>query len=1098
MNIADILEQQAQRLSSAPSIYVEEACWSYQTLNQSVWQVAMALHRRGVRPGEVIAHTFASELALLVAALACARIGATVLSVPGNMPARQRDQLLNAVSATWLATDLPDLQFGALKSIHVGVNTSSGSSDEQVVSPAIRDSDPAAPWIIVSGSGTTGKPKLMAVTHRQQWARMEVGLQWLPYARQDVLHSLVRLDFYGAKQRYLEAFMKGASISLGAGGQVTCQNGRLKSKATVIYATVFHVEQLLTSMPSNCKGFDDSFSALMIGGSTVSVGLRQRIRDRISAKFYVLYGANECHTTCRTDLQDVFDTQGNVGRPHPGFTLQIVDANHVPLPPQQIGQVRIRSQATIDGYLDDAPATLRAFRQGWFYPGDLGRLTADGRLIHLGRADDMMIMNGINMYPAEIEQVMTSHPAVLDAAVMPLRHAVHQDIPVCAVTLLAHGQATEQTLMMHARQHLGAHSPHRVVIVGEIPRNEQGKLIRAELAALIMDRLRRSPKPAQAIGTSRQLTKKILISFQLPPKPDLALLDAWLTQILTDDLASWPEPVFTGSELVPELTRQWLWRCLRIARLLLQAARVPIFDAPHVFSCAADVQGSPLWQADVALALVDDQFNDLYREALNTAFELAAWAALRPLSQDNLNLFFETISQRILVRAKQLLPFGKSTFPILQVAHAKAIPFRHLGGGVFQLGWGANARRLDRSATELDSTIGAKLSNSKALTARLLRAAGLPGAVHVAVRTPGLAVTAAQRLGWPLVVKPVDGERGEGVTVDVADEETLKSACDLAMGRSRSKVAIVERQVAGVCHRLFMVNGKVLYAVKRWPMLVIGDGQHTVAELVALEVALQQQKPPWKRSEIKPLDELARAAIAAAGFSETDVAPTGVRVPLRRIESTEWGGVDEEVTQRIHPENLRISQAAAALMGLHVAGVDIITNDIGQPWHENGAIINEVNFAPLLGGADISRRHIPMFLDDLLKGRGLIPVDVFVGGAGAWQAALQRQQSLVSQGLAAYVTHEFQTLAPTGEPIPMSLTGGYPRAQALLLSSRVGAMVLCVQTDEFLNTGLPLEWVNTLVFVDRVVMTFSQPEQSLLPQRFAALAQLLEKWKPTL
>ncbi len=291
-----------------------------------------------------------------------------------------------------------------------------------------------------------------------------------------------------------------------------------------------------------------------------------------------------------------------------------------------------------------------------------------------------------------------------------------------------------------------------------------------------------------------------------------------------------------------------------------------------------------------------------------------------------------------------------------------------------------------------------------------------------------------------------------------------------------------------------MVNGKVLYAVKRWPMSVIGDGQHTVTELVTLEVARQQQKPPWKRSEIKPMDELAKAAIAAAGFSEASVASMGALVPLRSIESTEWGGVDEEVTHLIHPENLRIAQSAVALMGLHVVGVDIITTDIGQPWHDNGAIINEVNFAPLLGGADISRRHIPMFLDDLVKDRGHIPLKVFAGGARAWQAALQEQQTLVSKGIAAYLTHEFQTLSPRGESIHMPFTGIYHRAQALLLSSHVGAMVLCIQTDELLTTGLPLEWVDALTFVDLDWRTFDHPEQALPANRIKALKQILRNW----
>ena len=507
MNITDVLEQMAQQQGSAPCIYLEDGCWSFQALNESVWKVAVDLHRSGVQRGEVIAHTFDSELALLVTMLASARIGCTVFSVPRDMPTGQRDELLKAIAANWLVSDLPGIHFSTLKSIHISLSTK--TDPEQCRPPMLRDGNPSAPWIIVSGSGTTGKPKMMAVTHRQQWVRMEAGLHWLPYSECDVLASFVHLDFYISKLRYLEAFMKGASITLAPNRHLTHEDGHLQSKATVIYGSVFHVEQILKSLPAKSKGFAEGLSALMIGGSTVSASLRKRVCERLCTKLYILYGANESNTTCRTDLTDVIRLPGNVGRPHPGFALQIVDAKDVPLRPLQVGQVRIQSDAMIDGYLNDAPSTARAFRNGWFYPGDLGQLTPDGQLIHMGRADDMMIMNGINIYPLEIEQVMSAHPAVQDGAAMPLKHAIHQDIPVCVVTLFQKGQVTERDLAAYARERLGAHAPRRIIIVDAIPRNQQGKPMRADLLALVMEQLAVSPKsvPTQPCGGS--LVKRI-------------------------------------------------------------------------------------------------------------------------------------------------------------------------------------------------------------------------------------------------------------------------------------------------------------------------------------------------------------------------------------------------------------------------------------------------------------------------------------------------------------------------------------------------------------------------------------------------------------
>lgn len=128
-------------------------------------------------------------------------------------------------------------------------------------------------------------------------------------------------------------------------------------------------------------------------------------------------------------------------------------------------------------------------------------------------------------------------------------------------------------------------------------------------------------------------------------------------------------------------------------------------------------------------------------------------------------------------------------------------------------------------------------------TANVLRVAGLPAPIHGLVTAESDAISAAKKIGYPVVIKPSDRDRGEGVTVDVSDEAGLQLAFAHAKESSRSKQVIVERQVAGVCHRLFVANDKLLYAVKRHPMSVTGDAQHTIQELVDAEVANQANKP---------------------------------------------------------------------------------------------------------------------------------------------------------------------------------------------------------------------------------------------------------------
>jgi hypothetical protein len=214
---------------------------------------------------------------------------------------------------------------------------------------------------------------------------------------------------------------------------------------------------------------------------------------------------------------------------------------------------------------------------------------------------------------------------------------------------------------------------------------------------------------------------------------------------------------------------------------------------------------------------------------------------------------------------------------------------------------------------------------------------------------------------------------------------------------------------------------------------------------------------------------------------------------LRRIESTAWGGTDEDVTADIHPENVRVALAAAELLGLDVAGIDIVSPDIAVPWHRNGAIINEVNFAPLLGGGEISRRSIGEYLHRLLGGNGLIPVHAFLGGEAAWLAALDRRQASGDDRAGVFVTSAERTLDGNGQDRPMPFTSLYRRARALLLSRQVQALILVVQTDEFLDTGLPVECLDSLVEAGGALHQHRNPTRPVSTENNRLLRQLLSQ-----
>lgn len=558
---------------------------------------------------------------------------------------------------------------------------------------------------------------------------------------------------------------------------------------------------------------------------------------------------------------------------------------------------------------------------------------------------------------------------------------------------------------------------------------------------------------------------------RLPKAVDLALLDDWLATGLEVAV----EPMPDVREGVDPQAAAVLWRGLLLAREFLQLAKVPAFDLPQILGLEPKPGEDGAWNVTVSLPRVDQIPNNAYALAFNAGVDICQQVCRQPRTSESAGKVYTAIVQQVVDPLRRMVVAGESGMHVLREARRLGIPFFHLGSDVFQLGWGRRGRLIDRSSRVGDSALGSRLVRHKFVAASFVRHAGLPAPVHELVGRIEEARAAAARIGYPLVVKPADRERGEGVTTAVRSDAELAAALGVALGATSSRQALVEREVPGVCHRLFMVRGRLLYAVKRLPHSIEGDGRRTVAELVVAANAREANRPPWRREKRYPLDTLALQVLAGRGLGPASVPAAGVFVPLRPIETTAWGGHDEEVTATIHPENVRVARRAAEIFALDVAGVDIISPDITQPWHANGAIINEVNFAPLLGGHEISRRYIATYIRDLVEGDGRIPVEVFVGGAEALAAARERQAALAAAGSAAFLTSHEATVDPTARPLPLAAVGLAHRCRALVLDPAVGAIVLVVQTDEFERFGLPFDRITALHVVDRRLVRYDQP-----------------------
>ena len=538
---------------------------------------------------------------------------------------------------------------------------------------------------------------------------------------------------------------------------------------------------------------------------------------------------------------------------------------------------------------------------------------------------------------------------------------------------------------------------------------------------------------------------------------------------------------------------KWIVANFGVCTALLQVLRYPVFEPIRIQSCQEQLGADKKWKAICERpdpSLVPPK---VFEGVLKASLKLARWCATaNPDASADRERFFNFIETDVRRPFVKMMPRGKSTIEVLRVAHRLNIPYFPLPGGIFQVGMGSAGCRIDRSTTGQDSALGMRWTKSKMLTAQLLRQAGLPAPRHVAVNSAEQAKKASEHIGFPLVVKPSDLERGEGVTVDV-QADNLEAAFNEAVKRSPSKTALIEQQVAGVCHRLFVLDGKLLYAVRRLPIGVYADGRSTIKDLVNAECLVQNRMPPWKRSGIRPLDDLAIQMLRRQGWTPESKPEVGRFVALRRIETTAWGGVDEDVTETIHPDNVKAAIEASKLFDLQVAGVDIISQDITQAWYSNGAIINEVNYAPLLGGGEISRSHIPTFLNTLIKDGGRIPIHAHIGGTAALDAAREEWNQMVNSGLRAALVSPQQTLLSDGLPKVMPLAGLYARCRSLILSPDIDALVLVIQDDEFLYTGLPFDSVTVVRDTGGELVSHSE-KSPLANEQANNLRLLLKSW----
>jgi long-chain acyl-CoA synthetase len=449
-------------------------------LVRAVTSTAAAFAAAGVTPDDTVAVSPASQIQHLVSSLALGYLGARQVAISRSDPA-------------------PTQQNVAAR-LKVGATIAERAADLHTATPLIAPPPPDAkslrglpgaalapapgggrPFIYVRTSGTTGLPKLGAVTH--DMARHRI----LPLAIDGPdcrLLSIVDMDFLVTTESAYRCLSAGGCVVIFEGTRILDLAAFARAqRVTYLSGTPMHAG-LLLDLDRDGEFLFPDLAAFRLGTAATPDRLRRRILREISPHTFISYGNTELGVIALATPDLVRTIPAVVGAALEGIEAEIVDPQGRAVPPGEPGELRLRAPRMIEGYLDDPEATAKAFRDGWFNTGDLVERAPDGTLVNLRRGDDLMIFDGINISPSEIENVLLRHPGVADAVAFGIRNPSHGDVPTVAV--ITKSDIGRNDLLAFAKSWLGVRAPKGLLIVDAFPRNSAGKVLRRELATMFL------------------------------------------------------------------------------------------------------------------------------------------------------------------------------------------------------------------------------------------------------------------------------------------------------------------------------------------------------------------------------------------------------------------------------------------------------------------------------------------------------------------------------------------------------------------------------------------------------------------------------------
>lgn len=420
------------------------------------------------------------------------------------------------------------------------------------------------------------------------------------------------------------------------------------------------------------------------------------------------------------------------------------------------------------------------------------------------------------------------------------------------------------------------------------------------------------------------------------------------------------------------------------------------------------------------------------------------------------------------IRFAQRRAFGPSTASLVAAAEERGIPWLRLNRhSLVQFGHGRYQQRIQATTTGRTSNIAVELASDKEETNSILRDLGLPVPKQRIVRSATEAVRAAGRIGYPVVVKPLAGNHGRGVSINLRTPDEVRVAYDKA--REHGRTIIVESHIEGFDHRLLVINGELVAGAKRVPGHVVGDGKHTIEALV--ETVNEDPRRGVGHEKVLTrleFDHQAERMLAKCGYDRNTVPEKGEVVYLRLTANLSTGGTAIDVTDIIHPDNREMAIRAINAIGLDIGGVDFLTRDISESYRDAGGGICEVNAGPgfrmHVAPSEGTPRDVAGPVIDMLfppDRPSRIPIAAITGTNGKTTTARMLAHILKLSGHTVGLTSTDGVYIDGKLSVPGDMTGPVS-AQMILRDPSVDVAVMETARGGMLRSGLGFQECNVV------------------------------------